>query len=141
MGGIFYSCGCLRGEHNFCPKHDAGEEKPHKVVLGHSFRRGDQFDPAEKNWIAECGYSTSKKPRERYDALIKAATVELLNRESCCPNFSSIKSLGDPPRKWIIINHLSFLIKTRAFEIEATKIRETDLEWFINWFESNIDNS
>ena len=136
MDSLFYPCGCARGEHNFCPKHDAGEEKPHKRVWSHSYRRGDQYDPADKHWISECGYATSKEERDRQNALIYAATVELLNRESCCPNFSSIASLGAPPRKRVITDHLSFLIDTRAYEVEATKKRKIDLKWFRGWFES-----
>jgi hypothetical protein len=136
MGDIFYPCGCLRGEHNFCPKHDAGEEKPHKVVWSHSFRRGDQYDPAEEHWISVCGYAANKPEEERHDALIYAATVELLNRESCCPNYTSIYSLGNPPRKNIITDHLRMLIGTRASDEKNTNIRKDDLEWFLRWFDS-----
>ena len=124
------------GEHKFCTKCEGADGKLKRVYPHTYFPMGDQDNPNEEHWIATCGYSTTKNPGERLEALKLATSIEILNREDCCPNFQALNSLGESKsskRIRVIRNHLSVLIQHPQWHDGYTKERKIDLDAYGDW--------
>jgi hypothetical protein len=125
----------LEGDHNFCSRCEGADGKLKRVYPHDINPIGDYADPSDKHWISICGYSTTKGENKRLESLKLATLVQILNKESCCPNFKALDSLGPPKsdtRISHIRNHMILLIQHPKWS-QNKEIRINDLAKYDEW--------